>query len=129
MFKSFVDILFILLCGTLVMLSRSIQMGTLDTAPAQLGGGGISEVQADQVVLVAVHPETVAVADPQENEHQTFADCQEAFTQLKAYDCVLLVGGTPEIPHQRVMDCWEACQKMGLNVKLGVAPRETKAED
>ena len=53
-YKSFIDVLFIILLATLVMLSQTVDLGAVDTAVARIGPGGISRVRADQVQVVVV---------------------------------------------------------------------------
>ena len=53
-YKSFVDVLFILLLGTIVMLAHSVTIGAVDTELLKIGGGGVSDVQADTVEVVVI---------------------------------------------------------------------------
>ena len=53
-YRSFVDVLFILLLGTLVMLTQSVQLGAVDTALAKLGSADkvLTTLAFDRHVIV-----------------------------------------------------------------------------
>ena len=53
-YKSFIDVLFIILLATLVMLTQTVNLGAVDTALAKIGPGGLSPIRADQVQVVVV---------------------------------------------------------------------------
>ncbi len=121
--KSFVDLLFILLCGTIVMLSRSIQVGAVDTAPARVGGGGLSEVCADEIRLVAVSDRRYEWTDVDGGLRRADG-ADEVAAAMDADDCVLLVAGNEGVSHHRVMEAWSAFRKAGCRVKLGAVPAD-----
>ena len=118
--KTFVDVLFILLLGTMVMLTRSIQLGALDTVVATMGAEGVSPVRADQVQVIVV------------GEHELLFDgrpwqrIDELAGRIRSADPVLLITADRDVRHHRVMAIWSALQARGLDVKLGAQPaRET----
>ncbi len=84
-FKSFIDLLFILLLGTIVMLTQSVHLGAVDTVVTKLGAGGISPVRADEVRVVVVRDEELWMED------RTWTDAAALAGGLDPSDVVLLV--------------------------------------
>ena len=116
--KSFVDVLFILLCGTIVLLTESVQVGSVDTAPAEVGAGGVSEIRADQVRPVVVTEKAITV------DEQPYARPGEAAKNLGPREAALLVPGDRELSHHRMMAVWSAFQERGVRVRLAAEPSE-----
>ena len=122
-YKSFIDLLFILLLSTFVLLSESVRMETVDANPASVQGGGNGIDDPAEAVEVAVLPGgRVSVAG------EELADA-EAAARVEPGRWVLLVpgasegaGGSEGLDHQRVMDAWSALRAGGLDVRLGVKP-------
>ena len=117
--KSFVDLLFILLCGTIVLLTDSLRVHVLDTAPAQVGAGALSPIAAHDVEPVVVFEQTVAW------KGERFASVDPLVAALPADSCLLLIAGDEALSHHRMMRVWSACQQRGLTVKLGAVPLPT----
>ena len=121
-YKSFIDLLFILLLSTFVLLSESVRMQTVDANPAEVEGGGSVVTDAAEAVQVAVLPEGRVLVDGVE-----LADA-EAAAAVAPGAWVLLVPGAPEagdgagLDHQRVMEAWSTLRAAGLDVRLGVKP-------
>lgn len=124
MFKSFVDLLFILLCGTIVSLSQSLQLGALETAPAKVGSGGISEVRADQVDVLVVNESDYQLVLGSGTEPIEVVSLDQLDSYLQNTRCLVIVAGTDVISHQRVMDCWDHGRTLGIKVQLGVDKKE-----
>lgn len=122
-YKSFIDVLFIILLATLVMLTQSVQIGAVDTALTTIGAGGISPVRADEVQVVVVGQERV------ELDGTTWESCDELQEAIRADDPVLLVTADAEVSHHRVMGIWSDLRERELDVKLGARPRPEGEED
>ncbi len=118
-YKSFIDVLFIILLATLVMLTKSVQLGAVDTALTTLGAGGISPVNAGDVQIVIVGPEQVQL------DGTTWQTCDELGNQIRPHDPVLLVTADAEVSHHRVMRVWSDLRELELDVMLGARPRQT----
>lgn len=125
-YKSFIDLLFILLLSTFVLLSESVRLETVDGEPASVRGGGNGIEDPAQAVEVAVLPGgRVSVAG------ERVADA-EAAALVGPDRWVLLVPGDAGeagasgsgggLGHQRVMDAWSTLRAGGLDVRLGVRP-------
>ena len=124
MIKSFVDLLFILLCGTIVMLSQSLRIGAVETAPAKLGSGGISDVSADEVRLVVVNDKGIELVDIT-GEVLKKQSVSELAKFIEPGECVLLTVKKEDVSHQRVMECWDGFRKTGVKVKLAATSEDT----
>lgn len=115
--KSFVDLLFILLCGTIVLLSQSLQIGAVQAEPAKLGGGGVSAVRAADTQLVTVAEDSLVLV----NDHRAprpLVSLDALADAVATEKCVLLVPATAAVTHHRVMQVWSECRRAGLAVKL-----------
>ncbi len=122
-FKSFIDLLFILLLGTIVMLTQSVHLGAVDTVVTKLGAGGISPVRADEVRVVVVRDEELWMED------RTWTDAAALAGGLDPSDVVLLVTADHEIRHHRMMDVWSSFRELRLDVKLGALPRPPRRDE
>ncbi len=120
-YKSFVDMLFILLLGTMVMLSQSVQIGALDTVMAKLGSRGISSVRADEVQVIVIDKDGLRF------EGETWEDIEQLAERIRADDPVLLVTADREVRHHQVMAIWMALRHRELDVKLGAQPSSEAA--
>ncbi len=122
-FKSFIDLLFILLLGTMVMLTQSVRLGAVDTVVTKLGAGGIAPVRADEIRVVVVRDEELWFED------QAWADPATLADRLDQSDVVLLVTADREVRHHRMMDVWSALRELRLDVKLGALPRAPQQDE
>jgi len=113
---SFVDLLFILLCGTIVLLSRSIYLAGLEPEPAEVGAGGVSEIRAADVRIVAVSEAGLQF----EGSDATF---DQVTRQLASSDVVVVVSADDRVSHHRMMAVWSDFAAAGRDVQLGVRPK------
>lgn len=121
--KSFVDLLFILLCSTIVMLSQSIQISSMDIAPAKIGSGGLSEVNADDVVLLAIYEDKCEIVTT-DGKIQQFSDIQQLRSSIPEGKCLLLSATDENVSHHRIMSVFSQCVDIGYAVKLAAVPRK-----
>ena len=119
--KSFVDVLFILLLGTIVMLTESVQLGTIDAALARRGGDGISSVRADEVKVVVV------ADDDLEHDGRRYPNGAALLSTLGPEGTVLLLPSGEALPHRRMIEIWLQLRDAGLDVRLGVELTEDEA--
>jgi biopolymer transport protein ExbD len=113
--RGFIDLLFILLCSTIVMLSESVRLGVFEAAPARVGGGGVAAIDADTVVVVTVGAEELRVADG-------LVTPEQVAERLGAGRTAVLVPASAQVTHHRVMAAWSALRLAGAAVQLGVEP-------
>lgn len=121
--KSFVDLLFILLCSTIVMLSQSIQVSSMDIAPAKIGSGNLSEVNADDVVILAVYESKYEIVT-EDGITQHFSDIRQLQAAIPEGKCLLLSAADENISHHRIMSVFSQCVDIGYAVKLAAIPRK-----
>ena len=122
MSRSFIDLLFILLCGTIVMLSESLQVGALEAAPARVGAGGVTMIEADAVTLVTVEGDTLRMADPAGSGRTVSGDAATIHALLDDPRCVLLAAAREEVSHAAVMRAWSRFRDLGRAVRLAATP-------
>jgi len=111
--KSFVDLLFILLCSTIVMLSDTVRVKQVDLAPAEVGGGAISATRAEDVVVVAVS------ADGVTHDGRSIPDAALP-DSLPVGASALLSPSDENVTHFRVMRVWSSLRSAGVDAHLGV---------
>ncbi|MEM8738331.1 MAG: hypothetical protein AAGG38_07630 [Planctomycetota bacterium] len=116
--KSFIDLLFILLLGTFVMLSESLRVGAIETAPADVGGGGAVVDDPGSARVVVVNRETLSLED------EPMPGVDRLVAELGADEFVLLTPGRKDVVHQRVMEVWAELDRRGVEVKLAVQPAD-----
>ncbi len=118
--KSFIDVLFILLLGTLVMLTQAVQLGAVDTEVAKLGAGGISPLRADEIQVIVVREDDLWL------DGRPSVQVHEVIARIRPQDPVLLITGDRTVSHHRVMAIWSALRERQLDVKLGAQPVSTR---
>ena len=115
--RGFVDLLFILLCSTIVLLAQSVRLEGLAAEPARVGSGGNRSLTGRELILVSVfegHIET----------RNGVMKRLEAMQLDEETETVVLVPANKEISHHRIMDLWREAGRLGMNVELGVDPGE-----
>ncbi len=128
MSKSFIDLLFILLGSTIVLLSQSLQIGAVKTAPAKIGSGGISEFSTDNIVVLAVHEDYLEISSFENAAPLKVTTIQEISNHVTSTMSIVVVAGDASISHQRIMTWWDHCRKAGFDVKLGAMPENKTLE-
>lgn len=113
--KGFVDLLFILLCGTIVMLSQSVRLSSIPSDPAE------ADAQADvlsgnEIVVMVVGSDWVAVDD------RRFEDVSLAVTELDKGD-VVVIPADREVAHHRMVAVWNQVESLGKPARFGVISR------
>jgi biopolymer transport protein ExbD len=114
--KSFIDVLFILLLSTIVMLTQTAPLGALDVKRLTRGSGGASPIRADEVELVQVAERELM------HQGRAYADPALLAGAIQSDRSVLLLVTDPQVSHQRVMNVWSELSAQGLDVNLGSAP-------
>lgn len=114
--RGFVDLLFILLCSTIVLLAQSIRLNGLAAEPARVGSGGSRILNDERLVLVSVHESFLLT------ENGSFANV-DALHDQRFQGTLILVPADKSISHHRIMDVWREAEIRGLNVELGVEPQ------
>ena len=123
--KSFVDLLFILLCSTIVMLSRSIEVGSVEIRPAEVGAGGVSEVLADDVQVAAVTNQAIKLEDDN-GAVREFGSIAALEAVVGKNKCILLSSANEKVTHHRIMRVWSQLVEAGYTVKLAAAENKKR---
>jgi hypothetical protein len=113
--RGFVDLMFILLCSTIVLLAQSIPLRGLLAEPAVAGIGGTRPIDGVDVVLVSIDASTVSTA-----EHT--GSTLDALELPRGPITLILLPATSTVSHHRVIDVWRTAQASGYRVELGVKP-------
>jgi hypothetical protein len=121
--KSFVDVLFIMLLGVLALLADSVPIGSVEVAPAEVGGGGIAQIIADQARLVVLTREDTLVLDD-----RPYPTAAALVADIRPGEWVVLVPGHADVRHHRMMRVWSDIRERGVVVKLGVRPGEPELD-
>jgi biopolymer transport protein ExbD len=116
--RSFIDVLFILLLGTIVMLTHAVQLDEVDADLLRMGSGGTRELPAGDIQIVVV------ADDGFHCDGQTYETTPSLVASLESADPVLVVVDGSVVPHRVVMDTWSELHDAGFEVSLGA-----KAED
>ena len=111
--RGFVDLLFILLCSTIVLLAQSIPLRGLLAEPAEAGAGGTRPLDGDELTLVSVSETTLTTVDA------TGVRLDELNLPVST---LLIVPATEDITHHRIIDVWREARAAGYRVELGVQP-------
>ena len=113
--RGFVDLLFILLCSTIVMLAQSIPLRGLLAEPVLAGTGGSRPLGGDDVVLVSVSESKLATTSATGTRLDDLSLPSSSST-------IIIVPATDSITHHRVIDVWRQARDAGFHVELGVQP-------
>lgn len=113
--RGFVDLLFILLCSTIVLLAQSIPLRGLLAEPAVAGTGGSRPLGGDDVVLVSVSESTLTTQSASGTRLEELSIPSSSST-------VIIVPAADTITHHRVIDVWRQAREAGFHVELGVQP-------
>ncbi len=114
--KSFIDLAFILLCAAIVLLSQSVQLGSLDAAPAEVDAGQTQSVQPAEVIIVVVD------ANALRHNQATFPNANALHEALPPDAKLVLIPASEDLPHHRVMEVWSQLQTLTRDVQLGTRP-------
>lgn len=115
--RGFVDLLFILLCSTIVLLAQSVRLEGLSAEPARAGTGGNRPLAGQDLVLVSVFESHIETRDGAMKRLEDIQRDEETET-------VVLVPANEGISHHRIMDLWREAGRLGMNIELGVEPGE-----
>lgn len=110
--KGFVDLLFILLCGAIVMLAQSVRLGSIPSDPAKAGTGA-DPVDGGETVVMVVGSDWIAL------DGRRFAGVPEASGELGDGD-VVVVPADREVAHHRMVAVWNGIADTGRIARFGV---------
>ena len=111
--RGFIDLLFILLCSTLVLLAQAIPLQGLKAAPAQAGVNGSRPLLGTDLVIVSVSDVDLATTSARGQDLGSLG-------LRPGEKTVVLVPATDQLPHHRIMRVWRAARDSGFHIELGV---------
>ena len=114
MTRGFVDLLFILLCGALIMLSQSVRVHSLPVDPADAGHSRSEPVsEREQRVLV--------VADDWFGcDGGRFDTIPELLRACEEHHALVLVPSDDAVSHHRIIGVWHELDLAGRQASLGI---------
>lgn len=112
--RSFVDLMFILLCAVTSLLTQSSNLRSLRIDPADAGTGGTRAVSAASIEVVSVSDEALEFRG---ERRSSAADIRAA---ADVDMLLLLVPEHDKVSHHRVLALWRDLTRLGLRVELGV---------
>jgi biopolymer transport protein ExbD len=114
--RSFVDLLFILLCAAIVMLANSSPLRVAEADPARAAGGGTLDLAGRELRLLVVGETELWIGEEPVAEGEAIA------TRFAASDRVVIVPSAVWVTHHRVIEVWSQLQAAGVEADLGVVP-------
>jgi len=123
MFRSFVDLVFILLCAVLVLLTNSVQLKGLSADVSDVGEHESNAIDPHETLIVVVSEDWLGI----DGKH--LSDVSEVQSALKAQSktSVVVIPETSSVSHHRVIETWWTLKQSGWRVELGVRPETSKA--
>lgn len=124
--KSFLDLLFILLCATIVMLSDSVRLGSLAVDPVRADASSVMPVDWTRAVLVRVSDTDLRTRDqrfsPAELVRHLRDEPETDETGRSSVPAALLAPADNRVPHARVMAVLVELRRLGIRTELAVRP-------
>lgn len=121
--RSFVDLLFILLCAAIVMLANSSPLRIADADPAKAAGGGSLDLAGRDLRLLVVGESDLWLDEALLPQGSALAS---AFSSA---DRVVIVPRSAAVTHHRVIEVWSELQAVGIAADLGVMPRDSRGKE
>lgn len=118
--RSFVDLIFILLCAVVVLLTQSVRLHAMKVDPVKVGSGGSRSVAGSSIEIVAISDDMISVSGKQYKDIQSFLQAVDIDAHL------LIVPENNKVSHHRVIKAWWEIQQHGRQVELGVSPTNAK---
>ena len=114
MYRSFVDLVFIILCALAVILDRSVELRGLRADLAGVGEGGTEEIALADMEPMVVGDDSVHLAG------RDFPGVPAALAGLRPEATVVVVPASDAVSHQRVIAAWWEVRRTGRHAELGV---------
>ncbi len=116
MYRSFVDLVFIILCAVILVLTQSIQLKGLKANPADADSTQSSAMASNRIQIVVIAEQWIGM------EGVKFIDFQAILSNLDPLVQVVVVPENSNVSHHRVMEAWSIFRRKGYAVELGVRP-------
>jgi biopolymer transport protein ExbD len=116
MYRSFVDLVFIMLCALTLVLTQSISLKGLKANPADADAAQSGSITAHRIQVVVIAEEWMGV------DGEKFNDVQSLLGRIDPAAQLVVVPENAEVSHHRVMEAWTILRRSGREVELGVRP-------
>jgi hypothetical protein len=120
--RSFVDLLFILLCGAVVMLANSVPLRLADASPAKVAGGGRLDLAGRTLRVLVVGPDRLRLDGEAVSP-------EAAVAALGQDDRAVLLPESTAVTHHRMLAVWSRLRGAGIDADLGVLPEDAIGGD
>jgi biopolymer transport protein ExbD len=118
MYRSFVDLVFIVLCALIVVLEDSVELRGLTVDPAGLDSSASHAIAIDGPGVLVVGGEWYAAGG------RRFDSVDAALASLGEQAKVVVVPADRSISHERVIAAWWRVSSSGCGAELGVLAHE-----
>ena len=118
MFRSFVDLVFILLCAVVVILTQSVPLKGLKADPTDVGDGETSSIDSGVTEILIISDDWVGL------NGERFDALEAAMERLsnESDTTTVVVPEHADVSHHRVIRAWWELKRTGRHVELGVRP-------
>lgn len=118
MFRSFVDLVFILLCAVVVVLTQSVPLKGLKADPTDVGDGEAHAIDSGVTEILVVSDDWIGF------NGEKFDGLESAAKRLSSdvNATTVVVPEHAEVSHHRVIRTWWELKRAGRHVELGVRP-------
>ena len=114
MYRSFVDLVFIILCALAVLLDQSIAVRGLRADPADVGSGGTEAIALEDMEVLVVGDEAFGLGG------EEYPDAGSAVAAAGPDKPIVVVPESDSVSHHRVVEVWWDIRRTGRHVELGV---------
>ncbi|MDA1106170.1 MAG: hypothetical protein O2855_06210 [Planctomycetota bacterium] len=116
-FRSFVDLVFVVLCGLVVVLQESVELKGLTVDAVDMLEGVTHDIAMDTPGVLVVGDEWYAA----NGEHYpALPDAIAAASSASSGEVIVVVPVDEKISHERVLSTWFAVTQSGHRAELGV---------
>jgi hypothetical protein len=118
MFRSFVDLVFILLCAVVVILTQSVPLKGLKADPTDVGDGEANSIDSGVTEVLIISDDWIGL------NGERFDALDVAVRRLSSDPgaITVVVPEHADVSHHRVIRAWWDLKKTGRHVELGVRP-------
>jgi hypothetical protein len=120
MYRSFVDLVFIILCALSVVLTESVSLRGLKTDPVDVGAEGAMRLPLDQMSVIVVGEGDLTI------DGNRFGRLEDALASIAAGKAVVVGPESDVVSHHRIVAVWWDIHRTGRHVELGVRAEGAK---
>jgi len=114
MYRSFVDLVFIVVCALAVVLTQSVTLRGLKADPVDVGAEGSSRIPLESMKMLVVGADHLAIDDAR------FESVEHAIGALQDGQGVVVIPESDAVSHHRIVGVWWDVHRSGRHVELGV---------